>query len=320
EDATRKRIARALEKLRAILSRRGISTTATALSTVISANAVQIAPAGLASTFASASLTSVVAGAGATLTFMTMTKLKIGIICALGIASVATPLIIQHQSQVKLRDENKSLQLQVDQLAQLTAENERLSKLVAPGNNSLAKDQLSELLKLRGEVGVLRRQNQQLEKLRAENGQRRGVESSQSQTAQLPTQEEAEAVSASTVNAMKQLGLSARLYANDHKDQFPTNFAQMKNELPDKFSGGISLDLFEFLPGSELVQDSMPDMIIFREKVPRQMPDGRWERIYTLADGSVQKSHAVDGNFSAFEKQFSLTEETKEKIKNAPKR
>src|SRR5471032_728003 len=50
EDAARKRINRALEKLRAILTRNGVTTTAAALSTVISANAIQVAPAGLAAT------------------------------------------------------------------------------------------------------------------------------------------------------------------------------------------------------------------------------------------------------------------------------
>src|ERR1017187_2091386 len=47
ENAARMRVDRAVEKLRDIMTRRGL-TTATALASVISANAVQIAPAGLA--------------------------------------------------------------------------------------------------------------------------------------------------------------------------------------------------------------------------------------------------------------------------------
>ena len=47
ENAARMRVDRALEKLRDILTKRGVTTAAT-LASVISANAVQLAPAGLA--------------------------------------------------------------------------------------------------------------------------------------------------------------------------------------------------------------------------------------------------------------------------------
>ena len=55
ENAARMRVERALEKLRAVFLRRGVAAT-TALASVISANAVQIAPAGLAATLTNASL------------------------------------------------------------------------------------------------------------------------------------------------------------------------------------------------------------------------------------------------------------------------
>jgi RNA polymerase sigma factor (sigma-70 family) len=124
ENAVRMRVERALEKLRAAFLRRGIAATAT-LASVISAKAVQIAPAGLAATLTSASL----AGAGAETTFtllklMTMTKLKLGI-SALVVVGTATALVVQHQAQIKLREENQSLR---QQMAKLQIENERLSK------------------------------------------------------------------------------------------------------------------------------------------------------------------------------------------------
>ena len=55
ENAARMRVERALDKLRALLGKRGISTTA-ALASVISANAVQLAPASLAATLTTTSL------------------------------------------------------------------------------------------------------------------------------------------------------------------------------------------------------------------------------------------------------------------------
>jgi len=54
DDTAQKRISRALDKLRDHLSQRGIRTTAVALSIVLSANAVQAAPVGLAVTISTA--------------------------------------------------------------------------------------------------------------------------------------------------------------------------------------------------------------------------------------------------------------------------
>jgi len=170
EDAARKRVERALEKLRAMLSKSGV--TVTALAAALSANAVQIAPVGLATTVAGASLAGTAAGAGVTFTFvklMTMTKLQSAIVGAVVIAGVATPLVLQQQS--KLREENQSLRKQNEQLAQIQADNDRLSNLLAQAGSSqkLASNQLNELLRLRGEVGGLRRQTNDINKLEAEN-------------------------------------------------------------------------------------------------------------------------------------------------------
>jgi hypothetical protein len=129
ENAARMRVERALEKLRAKLVRRGITTTATVLSTAISVNAVQVAPAGLAATLSGASLASA-AGTGTTLTFLkaiTMTKFQAGIISAIVVASVLTPLVIEHQARVRLHEENQSLH---QQIAQLEADNKHLSNRV----------------------------------------------------------------------------------------------------------------------------------------------------------------------------------------------
>src|SRR5437867_227930 len=54
DDAAQKRVSRALDRLRGLLSQRGIRTSATALSIILSANAVQAAPAGLAVTISTA--------------------------------------------------------------------------------------------------------------------------------------------------------------------------------------------------------------------------------------------------------------------------
>jgi RNA polymerase sigma factor (sigma-70 family) len=161
EDAARKRVTRALEKLRADLVRRGVTTPAAALSSVIAAHAIQTAPAGLAAALTTASLAGAATGTGATLTavkLMAMTKLKFGLVSALAVVGVATPLVIQHQANLRLRAENQLLRQQSEQLGPLAAENERLSNLVSrpDPSPSLPDGQRSELLRLRGESTRLR--------------------------------------------------------------------------------------------------------------------------------------------------------------------
>ncbi len=115
ENTARMRVERALEKLRAIFAKRGI-TAGAALASVISANAVQVAPAGLAATLTASSVTAV--GTGTTLTllkFMTATQFKFSV-GALVVSGAVTALVIQYQAQDKLRLENESLHRQITQL------------------------------------------------------------------------------------------------------------------------------------------------------------------------------------------------------------
>ena len=178
EDAARKRVDRALEKLHVLLRHRGATLSAAALVTALATEAVTAAPAGLAGTTAGIALASAAAGGGVTATLvklMTMTKLKFGIISVIALAGVAAPLAIQHQSEARLREENLALRQQASQLAQVAAENERLSNQLvqAKSAESLSGEQMSELLRLRGEAGQLRRDGKELETLQAENRQLR---------------------------------------------------------------------------------------------------------------------------------------------------
>jgi RNA polymerase sigma factor (sigma-70 family) len=173
EEAARKRVARALEKVRTALLRRGVTTTASALATAISGNAVQVAPAGLATSLATASLAGAAAGAGATLTLLksiAMTKLQAGIIGGLAVISVAAPLAVHYQSQADLRAKDGLLREHEEQLSALAEENQRLSNAVASERHAatLANQNNDELLKLRGEVGVLRQQKQEWDRMKAE--------------------------------------------------------------------------------------------------------------------------------------------------------
>ena len=175
DDAAQKRVSRALERLRAEFNRRGVTTTALALSTAVSANAVSVAPAGLAASIAGTALAGAAIG-GPTLPLlkvMGVTKLKVGVIGAIVVAGVATPLVFQHLTKVKLAEQNRSLQQQIQNLGEIKTDNERLSNALAEArsaNPASPEDQFREILRLRGEVGLLRRRNAELALLTNQQG------------------------------------------------------------------------------------------------------------------------------------------------------
>ena len=162
EEAARKRVTRALDKLHAILKRRGVAFSAATLGTVLAGEAVTAAPVGLAASIAGAALSSAATGTETAFTllqYMTATKLKTSIAAAILIASVVAPLLVQHQAQARLQIQEEVLRRQTRELAQLAADNQRLSGLLAQGSTvpAVPVEQSRELLRLRSEVGLLKR-------------------------------------------------------------------------------------------------------------------------------------------------------------------
>jgi myosin heavy subunit len=82
---------------------------------------------------------------------------KLLAIAVAALVACAIFLFLQNQAQEKLRAEDEELR---QQIAQLKADNENLSNAAtqAKSSQSLPDEQFTELLKLRGEVGVLRQQ------------------------------------------------------------------------------------------------------------------------------------------------------------------
>jgi len=175
EEAARKRTSRALDQLRGVLARRGVHSTTEALAGTFTSRAMVVAPAGLAASIAAAALAGATATASAAgtgtwtaLKYITMTKLKLSLIGAVVAAGVATPLVVQHQSQARLREENLALRQQVDEQSRLAAENKRLTALLEEANRlEPAPEPSRELLRLRSEISLLRQQNQELARILA---------------------------------------------------------------------------------------------------------------------------------------------------------
>src|SRR5664280_557001 len=95
---------------------------------------------------------------------MTMTKLNLGL-SALVVAGAATAFV-QHRQQEQLRFQHESMR---QEIVQLQNDNGALSNRqgAAGEPNSILEQPSSELLRLRGELGLVRRQKADLEDLLA---------------------------------------------------------------------------------------------------------------------------------------------------------
>lgn len=166
-DAAQKRVSRALEKLRAEFMRRGVTTSAVALSAAISANAVQAAPVGLAATFSTVAL----AGKAITCTTTSATAKAIAMttlqktVIATTLAVIAGTGIYEATLSSRLRHQVQTLQQQQEPLAQqiqqLQGERDEATNRIAALLNQIdaLRTNSTELVKLRREVTELRTAN-----------------------------------------------------------------------------------------------------------------------------------------------------------------
>ena len=156
EDTARVRVSRALDKMHALLARRGVTSTSAALAVALANQAAAAVPAGLAVTVTGSALAGA-AGAGsatAWLVFLTMNKIKIGIVVAILLAAL-TPVLVELRANQTLSAELKSLQADG---AEVQTENTRLlATLAKVGARSTVPNESADLAKLRARAALLRR-------------------------------------------------------------------------------------------------------------------------------------------------------------------
>lgn len=163
DDAAQKRVSRAVERLREFFSKRNVTIGASGLTVLISANAVQSAPIGLAATISAGvfagTAVSVATVIAATKT-IAMTTFQKTLITAALVVTAGTGIFEAHQA-AQLREQNQQQQTSfADQLRQLQQAlddaTNRLANVIAENQQIKSNPNANELLKLRGEVAVLR--------------------------------------------------------------------------------------------------------------------------------------------------------------------
>lgn len=161
DEAAQKRVSRAVERLRELFARRGVPIGAGGLIAVISANAVQAAPVGLAFTITTAAALTGTTLASTATKAIAMTTLQKTLVTAT-IAVLAGAGLYEARQAAQLRGKVKTLQQQqaplAEQVQQLLRDlDDTKSRQSALGDGIAGiKSSNIELLKLRGEVARLR--------------------------------------------------------------------------------------------------------------------------------------------------------------------
>jgi RNA polymerase sigma factor (sigma-70 family) len=287
DDAAQKRVSRALEQLRDRFRSRGLSVSAGAVAAAMNAAGAEVAPA-----FLSAGITATAVGSVSSVSwFASLALMKtpaiIATVAALGIAAA-----YQTHALGKVRQENAGLLRRIAEI--------QVPAVVSPPAGVVSDSEKdAEILRLRAKVAELLRQpavkavaaSSQNE---AELAQQLAFAKAELDTIRAVEQYKARA--AARVNAGKNLGLAARIYAVDNQEMLPTTFEQMKNEMSlnanGEYPGGIRPDQFEFFPQPRVISEQEPQMILFRERETEMGPNGMLSRTYVLVDGSVHQANS----------------------------
>jgi len=285
DDAAQKRVSRAVERLREYFSKRGVAIGASGLVVLISANAVHASPAGMA-----AAITTTVVGATVTATAVSthiaIITMKITtVVIGAATAATVTYLVLHHRAN-RLAAQNQTL---MAQQAQATPAQNAAPAPASDKSNHDTTPQTdpNEVLRLRGQVGELRQQTNEL---------------GQAQAATRSAQEKQ--ISEQIKKNAGQMMLGVRLLMASSANKFIlTNINQLKKAPPGAIHADINLDNFEIIPQPAPLDETYPEVAVFRERTPRRTADGKWARVYGMVDGQAIEQISADGNFDAWEKQ-----------------
>lgn len=309
EDAARKRVMRAVEKLHGLLTGRGVSLSAAALGTVLATEAATAAPSGLAAIIAGSALAGVATGGGLSFSLVkaaTMTKIQAGVLGAAVLVGAAASVVIQRQAQAALRAQDESLSVQSAEMAKQQAENGRLKGL-AQGTGSRVSS-LADLLSLRSEIESLREQTNRLAAIPAENRRLRAANLQQANATLsiLRMQEGERELGIARMNYTRQWLLAFIMFANDHGNQFPTSFDDAREYVGKEMSAetNVTEGQFEILYRGSITNITSPARtVVLRERQPRVGYDGKPSRAYGFSDGHSELTRGRNGNFDAWERQ-----------------
>jgi myosin heavy subunit len=201
-------------------------------------------------------------------------------------------LMAQHQSV------SKELETALASAAACRDELERLQK------------DKGELLRLRGEVGLLRKQTKEAEKLRESNRQ---LSASVAQASQDSQQREAEAeaeqqkqLAIVKLNDSRQLVLAMLMYAADNQDQIPADITLASNYLSKGESPLTKSNQFDLVIQGSLKNVANPSTTIAVREREASLYKGERAKVYGFADGHSELKREPPEGFEAWEKAHTI--------------
>lgn len=232
-------------------------------------------------------------------------------VAVLAFLAMATLLWLQQSRSKRLMAQAADLRDQLEQVAVLRGENERLARQSGTANERAQAD-ASELARLRGQVVRMKQLEQEFARLKAE----RDRLAQQSQASASPSPEidpfdqEHGPGAGAKVKYAKHWGYAFINYAANHQEQFPASFEQASSFFHDGLSPAETkeamqaADRFEILfQGSRSELEKLPpeSTIILREKQPWMDKEGLWCKAYCMSDGSSTIRQSQKNDFEQWE-------------------
>ena len=305
ENTARMRVARALERLRAILERKGIRCSSALLGTTLVAHAVALSPAGLAAALIGPA---VAAAAMSTpfatlpiLGFMTATKLKVAG-AAIALATLGTGYVISTQSE-RLHKMESALNASKTLVLPLRETTTRTNSSPDEEARRL-RDERLELMRLRDEVTRLKaQQNHEVNLVSPESS------TNPPALTRAEQREINKTIGLAKLNFAKTWGWAFLRYAQQNDGKFPRFFPEAAEFLPEVpaelqwINALTGTSDFEILYDGKLADLQNPSgIIVLREKNPFNIQEsGAASKTYLFADGHTEIHTAHDGNFEAWE-------------------
>ena len=204
-----------------------------------------------------------------------------------------------------------TLHEQVEQMATLRVENQRLAEQLRGASQSSRTD-TSELLRLRAQATKLRQVEQENLQLKADRD--RLAQSTrpppQSKLDEDPFDRDFGPGTRTKVSNAKYWGFALRNYAAGNQDRFPANLGDATPYLHEELTADEKAQALEALSRYELLfhgsldqLNSLPNesTIILREKEPWLDAQGRWCKTYCFADGSSSVRVMGKNDFAQWE-------------------
>lgn len=230
---------------------------------------------------------------------------KYRLILSLVIIATTTIFAFRHRSLNRLKSENAERQQRAEETVRSRSIKARTNAAsVAATEPGLSPSERSELLRLRGEIGPLRKEL-------AQETNRMTRTNANSRHEPLATNSDQPVVSREEMmikmNQGRQWMLALILHADKNGGKLPVKMSDAA-----KFAGGAEgADNFEMVFSGDFRSVNSPGTtIVFREKKPWKGANGRWSRGYAFADGHVQFATSPSEDFTDWEQKLATQPET----------